>query len=118
MLAFQVITLLATRQQVAAPTEQTPLRELLKVIVGNDQLLWVTLAMVAVMTGYTITTSLGLYFFTYAYGDAGMYPVFAAILGVTQIGGLLAFPLVSKRLARRRVHLPAELPWVEVVSSL
>ena len=112
MLAFQVITLLATRQQVAAPTEQTPLRELLKVIVGNDQLLWVTLAMVAFMTGYTITTSLGLYYFTYAYGDAGMYPVFAAILGVTQIGGLLAFPLVSKRLARRRVHLLATLSCV------
>ncbi|HLS64495.1 MAG TPA: glycoside-pentoside-hexuronide (GPH):cation symporter [Ruania sp.] len=112
MLAFQVITLLATRQQVAAPTEQTPLRELLKVIVGNDQLLWVTLAMVAFMTGYTITTSLGLYYFTYAYGDAGMYPVFAAILGVTQIGGLLAFPLVSKHLVRRRVHLLATLSCV------
>lgn len=112
MLAFQMITLLATRQQVTTSSEHTPLRELLKVIVGNDQLLWVTLAMVAFMTGYTITTSLGLYYFTYAYGDAGMYPVFAAILGVTQIGGLLAFPLVSKHLVRRRVHLLATLSCV------
>src|SRR5699024_4865139 len=43
MLAFQMITLLATRQQVTTSSEHTPLRELLKVIVGNDQLLWVTL---------------------------------------------------------------------------
>lgn len=108
MLAFQAITLVTTRQRVSArATAHTPLRELLRVIVGNDQLLWVTLAMVAFMTGYTITTSLGLYYFTYIYGDAGMYSVFAAILGITQITGLLVFPLVSARLTRRQVHLLA-----------
>ncbi|WP_207947825.1 glycoside-pentoside-hexuronide (GPH):cation symporter [Occultella glacieicola] len=108
MLAFQTITLVATRQQVAVATiSPTPLRELLGVIARNDQLLWVTVAMVAFMTGYTVTTSLGLYYFTYIFGDAGMYSVFAAILGVTQIIGLLVFPLVSARLSRRGVHLLA-----------
>ncbi|WP_210769197.1 glycoside-pentoside-hexuronide (GPH):cation symporter [Occultella kanbiaonis] len=108
MLAFQAITLVATRQRVAVETiSPTPLRELLGVIARNDQLLWVTLAMVVFMTGYTVTTSLGLYYFTYIFGDAGMYSVFAAILGVTQILGLLVFPLVSARLSRRRVHLVA-----------
>ncbi|WP_210418231.1 glycoside-pentoside-hexuronide (GPH):cation symporter [Ruania zhangjianzhongii] len=108
MLAFQAITLLTTRQRVSGrAAAHTPLRELLRVIVGNDQLLWVTLAMVAFMTGYTITTSLGLYYFTYIYGQSGMYSVFAAILGITQITGLLVFPLVSARLSRRRVHLLA-----------
>lgn len=108
MLAFQTITLVATRQRVGGATGvHTPLRELLRVIIGNDQLLWVTLAMVAFMTGYTITTSLGLYYFTYVVGDAGLYSVFAAILGITQITGLVVFPLVSARLRRRQVHLLA-----------
>lgn len=108
MVVFQTITLLTTRQQVSAEVPaSTPLRELARVIVRNDQLMWVTLAMVTFMTGYTITASLGLYYFTYVYGDAGMYSVFAAILGVTQIGGLLAFPVVSRRMSRRRVHLVA-----------
>ena len=108
MLAFQTITLVTTRQRVSSQaTAHTPLRELFRVIARNDQLLWVTLAMVAFMTGYTITTSLGLYYFTYIYGDAGMYSVFAAILGITQITGLLVFPLVSGRLTRRQVHLLA-----------
>ncbi|MGO1975192.1 MAG: glycoside-pentoside-hexuronide (GPH):cation symporter [Propionibacteriaceae bacterium] len=113
MLAFQLITLFATRQQVAvrAPAH-TPVRELLSVIVRNDQLLWVTCSMVLFMTGYTVTTSLGLYYFTYIFGDPGMYPVFAAILGVTQIGGLLCFPLVSARLGRRRVHMVATISCV------
>ncbi|MGP6175949.1 glycoside-pentoside-hexuronide (GPH):cation symporter [Microbacterium sp. A196] len=107
MLVFQTITLVTTKEQVAGERVHTPLRELFAVIGRNDQLLWVTLAMVLFMTGYTITASLGLYYFTYIYGDVGMYPMFAAILGVSQIGGLLLFPLASARLGRRRVHLLA-----------
>ncbi|MGO2746157.1 glycoside-pentoside-hexuronide (GPH):cation symporter [Microbacterium sp.] len=107
LLVFQTITLVTTKEQIAGERVHTPLRELFSVIARNDQLLWVTLAMVLFMTGYTVTTSLGLYYFTYIYGDVGMYPVFAAILGVSQIGGLLLFPLASAKLGRRRVHLLA-----------
>lgn len=105
MLGFQSITLLATRQKVGAVVPPpTRLRELVGVIARNDQLLWVTAAMFLFMSGYTATASLGLYYFTYIYGDEGMYPVFAAILGITQIAGLLAFRPVSARLTRRQVH--------------
>lgn len=105
MLVFQAITLVTTRQRVAVGlSARTPLRELLSVIVRNDQLLWVTLAMVLFMTGYTVTTSLGLYYFTYIYGDADMYPIFAAVLGITQLLGLACFGVVSRRLGRRQVH--------------
>lgn len=110
MLAFQLITVFATRQQVEiGVATPTPLRELVSVIGRNDQLLWVTLAMVLFMSGYTVTTSLGLYYFTYVYGDPAMYSVFAAVLGITQIIGLLIFPLVSARMPRRRVHLVASV---------
>lgn len=117
MLVFQLFTLFLTRQRIAvdpdgtnpgpAAGDYTPLRELFGVIARNDQLLWVTLAMVMFMTGYTVTASLGLYYFTYIYGDDGKYPIFAAILGVTQICALLCFPLVAARLPRRRVYLLA-----------
>ncbi|CAL8975874.1 Lactose permease [Tessaracoccus sp. O5.2] len=107
MLAFQSLTLLFTREQVPAGPEMTPLRELFGVIARNDQLLWVTLAMVAFMSGYLTTTSFGLYYFKYAYGDEGAYPVFAAILGVSQIAALAAFPLLSKVMTRGRIHLVA-----------
>lgn len=107
MLVFQSLTLIFTREKVAASAESTPLRELFSVILRNDQLMWVTLAMVAYMTGYTTTTSFGLYYFKYIFGDEGAYPVFAAVLGVTQIAALALFPLVSKRLRRRQIHLLA-----------
>ena len=118
MMAFQLFTLFLAKQQVdveeaasarSQDPEHTPLRELFGVIARNDQLLWVTLAMVMFMTGYTVITSLGLYYFTYIYGDDGMYPIFAAILGVTQICALLSFPLISARLNRRNVYLLASV---------
>ncbi|RMB61326.1 sugar transporter [Tessaracoccus antarcticus] len=104
MLAFQSLTLIFTRQRVATPTARTPLRELFAVITRNDQLLVVTAAMLLFMAGYTATTSLGIYYFKYVYGDEGMYPIFALILGVAQLTGLAIFPLVSARLTRRQIH--------------
>ncbi len=104
MLVFQSLTLVFTKQKVAAPTPHTPLRELFRIIGRNDQLLWVTVSMVLFMAGYTATTSLGIYYFEYIYGDLGMYALFAGILGVAQLGGLAVFPLVSARLTRRQIH--------------
>lgn len=71
MLAFQSLTLIFTRERIATTHEATRLRELFGVIFRNDQLLWVTLAMVAYMTGYSTTTSFGLYYFKYVFGDEG-----------------------------------------------
>ncbi|MDO4785053.1 MAG: glycoside-pentoside-hexuronide (GPH):cation symporter [Propionibacteriaceae bacterium] len=104
MLVFQSLTLLFTREQVTAARQHTPLRELLRVIGGNDQLLVTAVAMLVFMTGYTTTASLGIYYFKYIHGEEGAYPVFAAILGVAQLIGLGLFPLLAKRFARRQIH--------------
>lgn len=107
MVVFQTLTLVFAREQVTARQEATPLREFLGVIVRNDQLLWVTVSMVAFMAGYITTTSFGLYYFKYIFGDEGAYAVFAAILGVTQITALALFPLASARFSREHIHLAA-----------
>lgn len=104
MLAFQSLVLIFTRQRVTVATPRTPLRDLWHIITRNDQLLWVTLAMVLFMAGYTATASLGIYYFEYIFGDVGKYSIFAAILGVSQLAGLAIFPLVSARLKRRQIH--------------
>ena len=108
MLAFQAITLIFAKEQVTAKEpERTRVLELFGVIGRNDQLLWVTLSMVLFMTGYGITTSLGVYYFKYIVGDEGAYSIFAAILAVAQITALVCFPLISKRLRRGQIHLLA-----------
>jgi melibiose permease/lactose/raffinose/galactose permease len=102
MLAGQCITLFGVKEAglIANRRQSTPLRELLRVIYKNDQLFFTAIAMSLFMIGYVTTASFGLYFFKYAYGDEGMYAIFALILGVSQITALAVFPLFSKRFER------------------
>jgi melibiose permease/lactose/raffinose/galactose permease len=109
MTAGQCITLFGVKESkiVTGEKQSTPLRELLRVIYKNDQLFVTAIAMSLFMIGYVTTTSFGLYFFKYAYGDEGMYPVFALVLGVSQITALALFPLFSKRFDRKTLYTTA-----------
>ncbi|HHT15919.1 MAG TPA: MFS transporter [Clostridiales bacterium] len=105
MWLFQMITVLFCREQVVGlPDEKTDLRDLFRVIIGNDQLLWITLGLLLFMVGYTATTSFGIYYFKYIYGNENMYAVFALVLGISQIVALIIFPLLSKRWKRSTLY--------------
>ena len=82
------------------------MKDMVKTIFHN-QLLYTSISMVLFMIGYTTTTSFGLYFFKYAYGDEGMYSIFAAVLGVSQILALVVFPLFSKKYSRKILYATA-----------
>ena len=102
MIIGQSITLFGVKEPniIVEKNEHTKLKELVSTIFKNDQLIIIAVSMVFFMLGYMTTTSFGLYFFKYAYGDEGMYSVFALILGVSQITALLLFPLTSKYFSR------------------
>ena len=106
MLGFQAITLIGVKERKGffKEEESTSLREMFRVIIKNDQLLWVAISMSMFMIGYITTTSFGTYFFKYAYGDDNMYSVFAAVLGVSQLAALGVFTLFSKRYTRRKLY--------------
>ena len=108
MVLGQCITLFGVKETgIASRKQSTPLRELLGIIYKNDQLFFTAIAMSLFMIGYVTTTSFGLYFFKYAYGDEGMYSVFAIVLGVSQVTALAVFPLFSKRFERRTLYSAA-----------
>jgi melibiose permease/lactose/raffinose/galactose permease len=111
MVLFLIITLLGVRENRSQfRTESTTtLRELFRAIFKNDQLLFVAIAMMLFMIGYTTTISFGAYFFKYVYGDENMYSVFAAVLGLSQIGALMVFPLFRKRFSRKKLYTAATI---------
>ena len=111
MLAFQSITLIGVREnrELSNDNDHTSLGELLKVIFGNDQLLVAAVSMALFMIGYCTTTSFGLYYFKYVYGDEGMYTIFAVILGVSQITALSIFPKLGKKYKRKDLFTFATL---------
>jgi len=97
---------------VAAKKQSTPIRELFRIIYKNDQLFFTAVALSLFMIGYITTTSFGLYYFKYAYGDEGMFSVFSAILGVSQLSGLALFPLFSKKFDRKTLFTGAIISMV------
>ncbi len=105
----QCITLFGVKELkgVFRKEEKTSLKGMVTVIFKNDQLLFTAIAMALFMIGYTTTTSFGLYFFKYAYGNEGMYSLFALVLGVSQLLALVVFPLFSRRFTRRTLYAGA-----------
>jgi len=92
---------------ITAKNQNTSIRELLGIIYKNDQLFITAIAMSLFMIGYMTTTTFGAYFFIYAYGDGGMFSVFAGILGVSQLAALTVFPLFSKKFDRKTLYTGA-----------
>lgn len=111
MLLFQALMLFLVKEapRQGPQASKTSASALFKVIFKNDQLLWTTLAMGLFMVGYTTTTSFGLYYFEYIFGDVTKYGIFALILGVSQILALLAFPFFSRHFKRKQLYQSASL---------
>jgi len=109
MLAGQSITVFGVKESknVFKQEEKTTLKGMVKAIFKNDQLLYTAIAMALFMIGYVTTTSFGLYYFKYAFGDEGMYSIFAIVLGVAQISALIVFPFFSKRFERKKLYTGA-----------
>lgn len=108
MIGFQLITILGVKERRTFKEEEnTSLRELARILFQNDQLLWTAVSMALFMVGYSTTTSFGTYYFKYAYGDEGMYSVFAGVLGVSQLAALLVFPHLSARFSRKKLYSAA-----------
>lgn len=84
--------------------ESTSLKEMFRILFRNDQLLFTAISMALFMIGYCTTTGFGVYFFKYAFKNEGMYSVFAAILGVSQLAALSVFPLFSKKYSRKTLY--------------
>ena len=106
MWIFQSITLFGVKEDRSRleKEERTTLKDLFRALVGNDQLLVTAVSMALFMIGYCTTTAFGTYYFKYAYGDEGMYMVFAAVLAVAQLTALSVFPLFRKKFTRKQLY--------------
>ena len=102
----QCITLFGVKEPrgLFVQEEQTGLKDMAKIIFQNDQLLVTAVSMSLFLIGYMTTTSFGLYYFKYIFGNEDMYWMFAAVLGVSQISALAVFPLFRKKHSRRALY--------------
>lgn len=107
MWIFQAIMLLLVKEQIVVDDtvkEKTKFKDVLTIIFKNDQLVWIGISMTLFMIGYLTTTSFGVYYFKYIYGDENMYSLFTIVLGVSQLSALALSPLMSKRFNRNQLY--------------
>lgn len=106
MVGFQLYTVLGAKEYRGEFKEEkkTTLREMIRALVKNDQLLFTVISMALFTIGYVTTTSFGTYYFKYAFKDEEMYSFFAGILGVSQILALIIFPFISKVITRKQFY--------------
>lgn len=109
--AFLMFTVFGVKEDknINIKQESTSLKEMFKILFQNDQLLFTAISMALFMIGYCTTTAFGVYFFKYAFKNEGMYSVFAAILGVSQLTALSVFPLFSKKYSRKTLYALATI---------
>ena len=84
--------------------ESTTVKQMIRALVKNDQLMWTTLAMALFMVGYCTTVNFAIYYMKYIFGNEGLYVVLVAVVGVAQLGTLSVYPLVAKRMNRQKMY--------------
>lgn len=85
--------------------KKTTIKDMFRIIAKNDQLLVIIVAILLFNTGYFITAQLGLIFFNYDFNKYGgtEFLIFSLILATSQLGALSLFPILAKRMTRKRI---------------
>jgi melibiose permease len=83
----------------------TKLKDMIKIIGKNDQLMVIIVSIFLFNVGYFITTALGIYFFNYDFNKFGGYEftIFSAILAISQLTALISFPILMKKMTRKKL---------------
>lgn len=106
MLGFQLFTLFGVKEKpdTFKEEEKTSIKEMFQVIFKNDQLMWIAISFTLFMIGYGTTTSFGVHYFKYIFGNEDMYSIFALILGISQLSALLLFNKVREKFTREKLY--------------
>ena len=98
--------LLGVKEKRVAPEaqESTSFKQMWRALVGNDQLMWTTLAMGLFMVGYCTTVNFAVTYMKYIFGDESMYVVLVAVVGVSQLSTLAVYPKIANKFNRRQLY--------------
>ena len=61
-------------------------------------------AMALFMVGYSTTVGFAVDYMTYVFGNVDLYVVLVGVCGVSQLGTLIAYPLIAKKFNRRQLY--------------
>ena len=99
-----MITVTGTKERfIPEKKESITLKKAFVTIKNNDQLLFFMITAICFNTGWYLTSTLGVYYFKHVIHQYSLYSLFAAIVGVGQMIGLVLFNVLSNKFTKRPV---------------
>ena len=96
--------------------EETKLKDILHILIKNDQLLAIAMSYLFFTTGQTLLNSFELYYFTYILGDAKAFSILGGLNTIVGVISVFAFPLFSGKIGRHKLFYGAAS--IEVLGAL
>lgn len=104
-----VVTCLTCKERViAANTEKTTVKGMIKVLFKNDQVKVILGIALFFNIAYQLSNSFALYYFKYvaertfdSAGNGVLYPVYAGVAGFAQMGSMAVLPFLSQKIGKK-----------------
>lgn len=106
LVAFSLICVLSTKEKhvIYNNNEKFSFKKMFKVIAHNDQLVvFIIFAMVS-NSGWYLTSSTAVYYFTDVLGQPTAQSLFSTIGAIGSVLGLLVIPVLSKKMSKRSIY--------------
>lgn len=115
-----LITVKNTREHnFSSSQEKTTLKQMVNVLVKNDQLITFLFMVLLFTVGQQIIAGIQLYYFKYVTESENLFTVFVSFSGISTILGLIVFPKIVSKLSRIKVYiLGCVLPVIGIVMLL
>lgn len=101
-----IILGLFTKEQKSTLREnktQTSFKDVFKILLKNDQLLWVAIAYLVFGLGQNLINNFNLYYFTYVIGDNSEFSILGVINVVIGLAAVALFPILTTKFSRRKL---------------
>lgn len=83
--------------------ERVTLKQTFKIIRQNDQLVVFMGVVLCMNLMLQLLGGMAIYYFKYATGNNGMFKIYSGTAGLAEIGGLLLFPILARKIGREKL---------------
>lgn len=99
-----LVTFFGVKERVKAPTSQktVSLRDFVKVVKNNDQLLILCVVFLVLFASNSIASAVGIFFFTYVLGDAQLFSIYSLASFVPLILGIPVMTFVASKIGKKK----------------
>jgi lactose/raffinose/galactose permease len=101
-----IILGIGTREQQSSLREnktETSFKDVFKVLIKNDQLLWIAIAYLVFGLGQNLVNNFNLYYFTYVIGDNSHFSILGVINVIIGLAAVALFPTLTKKFSRHKL---------------